>query len=295
MNNHLRFITAIFFLQRKTLFSFFTLFFFFSFSLFSFSLDTTTTTRILLTNDDGIEAEELDVLANELRKNFDVVISAPRHNQSGSSQATTSRKPLVVERIYKDGKFFGYGVNGRPADAVSFGIMELGKDTPFDLVVSGINRGANVGNVSHLSGTVGAAMQAQYLGYPSIATSQSSSANTNLTTSITIDVIKKLMAEGMPKGTVISINVPSGTPKGIEYKKMGGSFIGNTPLEIISQDETNNTITYQNSIMLTPKETEDNDTKAYQDGYVTITPLRFDWTDNARLEELKKWNLKLPK
>lgn len=250
--------------------------------------------RILLANDDGIESKELAHLATVLSEDFDIVISAPRENQSGSSQATSgSRSSLRVEKIYKEGEFFGYGVHGRPADAVQFGLMVLGKDQAFDLVVSGINNGANVGHVSHLSGTVGAAMQAQYLGYPSIATSQDGSANTQLTAEITLDVIKKFLSEGAPVGTVISINVPAGEPKGVIVKPAGGSFIGSRPYEIVSG--SGDDISYKSGLRLTPEEENDNDTRAYQQGYVTITPLRFNWTDEIRLEALSKWNLQLPK
>ncbi|MGI1678458.1 MAG: 5'/3'-nucleotidase SurE [Cellvibrionaceae bacterium] len=285
--------TTYHFFQNKIFIFLLTTFVFFTSSV-SFATDTTATTRVLLTNDDGIESTELAILATELQKHFDVVISAPRKNQSGSSQATTSRVPLIVEKIFIDDNFFGFGVNGRPADAVTFGLTVLGKEKPFDIVVSGINRGANVGAVSHLSGTVGAAMQAQYLGYASIATSQGSRADTQLTASITVDVLNKMIAEGIPKGTVVSINVPSGQPKGIVVKPMGGSFIGITPFTIISSNEEAHTTTYQNSITLTAPEKEDNDTKAYQEGYVTITPLRFDWTDETRLKELTNWDLSLP-
>jgi len=250
--------------------------------------------RILLTNDDGIESKELAQLAEALRKEFDLVISAPRENQSGSSQATSgSSSPLRVEKIYKDEIFFGYGVHGRPADAVKFGLMVLGKEKTFDLVVSGINRGSNVGDVSHLSGTVGAAMHAQYFGYPSIATSQDSRANTELTVQITLDVIKRFLAEGAPVGTVISINVPAGEPKGLRVKPAGGSFIGSHPFEVVSG--SGDDISYKSDLFLSPAEEGDNDTRAYQQGYVTITPLKFNWTDEDRIETLSDWRLELPK
>ncbi|GAB1263465.1 5'/3'-nucleotidase SurE [Aurantivibrio infirmus] len=248
--------------------------------------------RILLTNDDGIESKELATLAALLKNEFDLVISAPRENQSGSSQATNSRSPLRVEKIYQDGDFFGYGVHGKPADAAQFGLMVLGKDKPFDLVVSGINRGSNVGNISHLSGTVGAAMHSQHLGYPSIATSQDGRANTQLTAKVTLDVIKKFLAEGAPLGTVISINVPAGEPKGVVVKTMGGSYFGYRPYEIVSGGGDD--ITYQSGLLIAPAETNDNDTQAYQEGFITITPLKYDWTDEDKIKSLREWQIALP-
>ena len=129
--------------------------------------------RILLSNDDGISSPLLHILKQELAAlpGVEVVVSAPAENQSGSSHSTEGGT-LIVERIYQDGELPGHSGAGKPSDAVRFGLVELGKDVPFDLVVSGINRGANVGNISHLSGTVGAAMEGLLQGVPAIAVSQ---------------------------------------------------------------------------------------------------------------------------
>ena len=128
--------------------------------------------RILVTNDDGIETAGIHTLAESLRSVADeVVVVAPDGNRSGSSQAI-SGEPLVVREFWDGSRSLGYGVSGFPADAVRFGLIELGGDQGFDLVVSGINVGSNVGNVSHLSGTVGAAMEAIFQGVPAIAVSQ---------------------------------------------------------------------------------------------------------------------------
>jgi len=127
--------------------------------------------RILVTNDDGIETAGIQTLAESLRSVADEVVVAPDGNRSGTSHAT-SGAPLVVREFRDGSRSLGYGVSGFPADAVRFGLIELGGDHGFDLVVSGINVGANVGNVSHLSGTVGAAMEAIYQGVPAIAVSQ---------------------------------------------------------------------------------------------------------------------------
>ena len=129
--------------------------------------------RVLVTNDDGIESPLLISLAQALNKltGIEVVVSAPHKNQSGSSHSSIGG-PLTVKQTNIPGIKEAYSVTGRPADAVRFGLNELGKIQNFDLVVSGINRGANVGDVSHLSGTVGAAMEAVFHGVPAIAVSQ---------------------------------------------------------------------------------------------------------------------------
>jgi len=245
--------------------------------------------RILLTNDDGIESPLLIALAHALSTDYEVVISAPRENQSGSSHATNSSAPLKVEKIMLEGELQGYGVHGRPADAARFGILHFGADKPFDLVVSGINRGANVGNVAHLSGTVGAAMEGVYQGLPAIAVSQDARANTDISIAITRQVIQQLREQALPKGIVVSINVPAGEVKEVVAKPMGGSYLGFRPYEKVSAE--GNSETFQSGLTITRDESQDNDTRAYQQGKATVTPLRFDWTDTPALSTITNWHL----
>lgn len=129
--------------------------------------------RILVTNDDGIHAEGLAAVAKELRTlDAEVVVVAPSEDRSGYSHAITYRDPFRAEEIRSEsGELLGYSVNGTPADAALLGITGLQADRRPDVVVSGINRGENLGAVAHLSGTVGAAMEATTLGIPAIAIS----------------------------------------------------------------------------------------------------------------------------
>ncbi len=129
--------------------------------------------RILVTNDDGIGSPGLRQLVLALSKDADVVICAPDSNRSGSSQAVPSlARPMTVKEMDVPGAKQAFAVSGRPADSVCYAVVALSKDKPFDLVVSGINSSANVGDLSHSSGTVGAAMEGVYRGIPSIAVSQ---------------------------------------------------------------------------------------------------------------------------
>ena len=249
--------------------------------------------RILISNDDGINSPLIHALRDGLATldDVEIVVSAPDTNKSGSSQSTDggSRR---VERVSADGEFFGYAVDGRPADAVRFGLLHLGKDDPFDLVVSGINQGANVGDVSHLSGTVGAAMEAIYQGVPAIAVSQdTANVDTAVTVNLTRQLVAKYQREGAPEGIVISINVPGGELKGVAVRPMGESYLKFSPYELtrtdgeVSQFET----AYVGNRALESS----NDTYAYQNGYATITPLKFDWTAHEMLSEVEAWGLTL--
>lgn len=253
------------------------------------------TYRILISNDDGIESPLLKTLSEEIAKlpNVEVIISAPAENQSGSSQSTDGRT-LEIEKIFKEDVFFGYAVSGRPADAVQFGIRVLGKDDPFDLVISGINRGANVGDISHQSGTVGAAMEALFYEIPAIAVSQEvRGVNTQATALFVAQLVSKYQKDGAPKGVTLSINVPAGELKGVAVRPMGDAYLdmGNYSLK----SETDNKMIYTQRLGLSRSKNEGSDTYAYQQGYITITPLKFDWTAHEMIETITSWDLQMKK
>ncbi|GAB5527832.1 MAG: 5'/3'-nucleotidase SurE [Roseivirga sp.] len=250
---------------------------------------------MLISNDDGIESPLLKTLSEALAKlpDIEVVIAAPSKNQSGSSHSTDGRS-LEVEKIIKNGQLFGYAVSGRPADAVRFGLSVLGKDKPFDLVVSGINRGANVGKLSHLSGTVGAAMEALYYDTPAIAVSQEvRSVNTEASALFVAQMVERYRSHGAPKGVVMSVNIPAGALKGVVAKPMGDAYLDMS--NYVLKSESGDKKVYQQKLGLSKSENEETDTYAYQQGYITITPLRFDWTAYDMLDSINAWDLKLKK
>ena len=248
--------------------------------------------RILLSNDDGIESPRLHALHAALSQlqGVEVVVSAPNVNQSGASQSSIGS--ITVDNFEQDGRFFGYAVHGRPADAVRFGIKELGKDQPFDIVVSGINRGANVGDVSHLSGTVGAAMEGLYHGLPAIAVSEApDSENTAITAKFAADLVDRYRKLGAPSGTMISINVPAGPLKGVAVRPMGDSYLQTGSYETVEQK--GESTEYERIRLIVNSDNPTTDTYAYQQGYVSVTPLKFDWTDFEMLDEVESWNLQI--
>ena len=251
------------------------------------------TYRILLSNDDGISSPLLHTLKQELAglPGVEVVVSAPADNQSGSSHSTDGG-PLIVERIYQDGELLGHSVAGKPSDAVRFGLVELGKDDPFDLVVSGINRGANVGNISHLSGTVGAAMEGLLHGVPAIAVSQDvADVDTVASARFTAQLVKRYKESGAPEGTLISINIPSGELQGVKIMPMGDSYLQTSHYELVEQ--TGERSVYERQRIVVQSLDSSTDTYAYQQGYITLTPLKFDWTDHDITERVESWNLQL--
>lgn len=264
--------------------------------LFCLTITTTAQTyRILISNDDGIESPLIKTLSEELAKlpNVEVVIAAPSENQSGSSQSTAGRS-MEVEKIFKADQFFGYAIAGRPADAVRFGIRILGKDTPFDLVVSGINQGSNVGNLAHISGTVGAAMEAIYYGVPALAVSQEvRGVNTEASAQFIAQMVTKYRKDGIPAGVVLSVNIPAGELKGVAVRPMGDAYLNMGNYRLKSED--GNKMVYEQRLGITRSKNEAIDTYAYQQGFVTITPLKFDWTAYELIDTISAWDLKLKK
>lgn len=249
--------------------------------------------RILLSNDDGIDSPLLHALYDAMAAlpDTEVVVSAPNENKSGSSQASDGT-PLVVDRYQRDGEFFGYSVHGRPADAVRFAIVEFGQQEPFDLVVSGINRGANVGDVSHLSGTVGAAMEGLYHGIPAIAISQDTSGvDTAASADFAAQLVRRYQQQGAPEGIVISINIPRGDLQGVVVRPMGDSYLQTSDYEVTEQN--GDRTVYERIRSIAESDNPETDTWAYQHGYITITPLRFDWTAHDFIDDVQSWNLQL--
>jgi len=191
--------------------------------------------RVLLTNDDGIEAEGLQTLRGALRTlpGIDLVTIAPDGNRSAVGRGITTRRPLMVERIDFDDGDHGYACDGTPVDCVRLASLGLaGDDWAPDVVVSGINHGANLGDDVTYSGTVAAAMEGLVLGLPAIAVSQQSlkrEMDFRLGLEFAFEhgarfvarLVAELDAVPLPPSTLLNINVPAGHPEGVEVCRLG--------------------------------------------------------------------------
>ncbi len=256
--------------------------------------------RILVTNDDGWSTAGLASLVEALRSVGEVVVSAPLENQSGSSQSVPSMSGgLVTRRVAVPGASEAWAVESSPAGAVIFGLLELGRENRFDLVVSGINQGANVGDVAHVSGTVGAAMQASMLGVPSIAVSQDHLArDTTVAAHYTAKVARAALDQSLPAGVVISINVSGAATQGsveAQVRPMGGSWFVTDGFTKTS--EADGIVQWRSRVrFVTSAEGArgqdrfaGSDTEAYLAGGITVTPLLFDWTAVGKLDWVRSW------
>ncbi len=245
--------------------------------------------RILVTNDDGYESPGLTALVGELATLGEVVVAAPSANRSGSSHSYGSTgEPIAARRVEIAGATEAWSVDATPAVATAFGLAGPSAARGFDLVVSGINRGANVGEISHLSGTVGAAMEAIYRGVPGIAVSQdATSTDFGAAARFTAALVRRLSSVGFPPGTVLSINVPAQATRGDAEAvavPMGGSYF-----VVDAFTAVEGTDHYRLSPRLVSEAPPGSDTEAYLAGKITVTPLGFDWTDRELLARAEEW------
>ena len=223
---------------------------------------------------------------------MEIVVVAPDRNQSGSSQSSIGG-PLVVTKVDLEGVAEAYSVSGRPADAVRFAVVQLDSEQSFDLVISGINRGANVGNVSHLSGTVGAAMEGLYHGIPAIAVSQElSGVDTEASARFVSQIVKRYRSMTPLQGVVIAINIPSGELQGVAVRGMGDSYLKTDSYSL--NQENGEEPYFEPERIRVESVNPSTDTYAYQQGYISVTPLKFDWTAYSVIDEINTWNLELP-
>ncbi|MGO9480597.1 MAG: 5'/3'-nucleotidase SurE [Candidatus Kryptoniota bacterium] len=264
---------------------------------------------ILVSNDDGIDAPGLYILVKALRKFARVSVVAPSIQQSAVGHAITVRTPLRAHEFRRDGKLFGYAVDGTPADSVKLAIRTLLKSQP-DLVISGINDGLNTAVNVIYSGTVSAATEGTILGIPAIAVSVEYSQKPNSVlrhgaiqnwneerhfepaAKIAASLAKFVCKEGLPKDTILNINVPAIPAKkikGIKFTKQGRSRWDDKFYQ--RKDPKNRDYYWLAGDMQILDHDNDADQVALKSGYVSVTPIHFDLTHHKFLEKIKKeWN-----
>ncbi len=242
--------------------------------------------RILLTNDDGIFAPGLAALYRKLIEIGDVTVAAPMDCWSGASHSITFAEPLACTKVTIAGLFTGIGVRGSPADCVKLAVMQL-LDESFDLVVAGINCGANVGINVYYSGTVAAAMEAAFLRIPSAAISVAAEKETDFDQAAEygITALKRLLP--LQIGDVMNINVPRlslGRPRGVRVVPQATSGFHEY---YIPQGNTGDEMTYLLAGGAPRQEKEPADTMTLTEGYITVTPLKPDMTDHEKTLALR--------
>ncbi len=245
---------------------------------------------ILVTNDDGIHSQGILVLAKALREMGDVFVVAPDREKSAVAHSLTLHRPLRVERIKK--KLFA--VDGTPADCVHIGVNTILPQRPH-LVVSGINKGSNLGDDIIYSGTVSAAFEGTLLGMPSFAISLASSSDFkfDVAARFAVRVARSIIKRGLPKDTFLNVNVPNLDEKEIKSYKITqqGRWIHNGNGVVEKMDPRGKKYYWIGAGQFLFDKRRNTDMEAVAKSYISITPIKIDLTNYSSVRELKKWRI----
>ena len=240
--------------------------------------------RILLTNDDGIDAPGLAAAYESLSTLCETIVAAPATNQSGASHSVLNKDGRVRVRKALVAGVPAHAVEGSPAESVAVGLLGIGAGKSFDLVVSGINHGENLGLGNLYSGTVNAAMEGALRGVPAIAVSQAMrSKDYARSAQLTRTIAGRLLGGKLPASIVLNINVPDGELRGICMAASGRLTVATSFEPTVHDAET--TI-YKLRIEPAERNAAAGDIAAYNSGCTTITPLALDRTANEALASL---------
>ncbi|HEX8446431.1 MAG TPA: 5'/3'-nucleotidase SurE [Sphingomonas sp.] len=249
--------------------------------------------RILLTNDDGIDARGLKVLETIARRfSDDIIVVAPSEEQSGAGHSLTLNRPVRIRR-HGDRRF---SVTGTPTDSVMVALLELTPDGKPDLVLSGVNRGANLGEDVTYSGTVSAAMEGALAGIPSIALSQVY-AREAMGDSVPFEaaiawgerVLRPLIDRSFVPGTLVNVNfpaLPADAVKGVRVVSQGIRDYGRGTL-VKGTDPRGFPYYWFGLGPAVHTPAHSTDLEAIDDGYIAVTPLHLDLTHGPSLAELR--------
>jgi len=244
-------------------------------------------TRILLTNDDGIQSDGLIKLEQALRQVGDVYVVAPAAEMSGASHSLTLARPLRIRQL--DARH--WTVDGTPTDCITLALNKILPEPEHpDICVSGINHGGNLGDDATYSGTVAGALEATILGVPGLAFSLVAREHFDFTEAATFAVlaVRKVLTEGLPEGTLLNINIPPGEIKGVLVTRQG---IKNAR-PVISEhiDPRGKPYFWIGEEYFNSNAAGGTDYNAIERGYVSVTPLKSDMTDHEALATIDSWN-----
>ncbi|OIN95618.1 5'/3'-nucleotidase SurE [Candidatus Desantisbacteria bacterium CG1_02_38_46] len=248
--------------------------------------------KILVTNDDGVHSPGLEVLRKHLKKLGDVIVVVPEREMSTASHSLTLRSPLRVSRI-KKGIFI---TSGTPSDCINIGTLGILKEKPV-LVVSGINRGPNLGDDITYSGTVAASIESTLRGIPSFAISVASFKNCrfNLAAKFAFILARYILKNGLPSHTFLNVNVPNVSIRsiqGVEITHQGKRIYKENLVK--RTDPRGRTYYWLGGDEPTGEIEEGTDFAAVARKKISITPVQLDLTDYKMIDKLRNWHIKFP-
>jgi 5'-nucleotidase len=257
--------------------------------------------RVLITNDDGIQATGLNALREELIgiDGLDVHVIAPDSNRSATARSITTRSPLWVEEISFDDGTSGFATDGTPVDCVRFAELGLVGERP-ELIVSGINHGSNLGDDITYSGTVAAALEGIVLGIPAIAISQSAGGEASglpwgrefdfsSSAAFAAELVRRVAEEPLPADTLLNVNCPSGAPAGVEVTHLGKRLY-NDELKLVDEDSDGRRRYQIYGYEPSFEDEAGSDLSAIAHERIAVTPVHFDLTDRPSLDRLREWD-----
>jgi 5'-nucleotidase len=243
--------------------------------------------KILLSNDDGVEALGLSTLFSSLEGVGELIVFAPDRNSSGLSSSLTLDRPL---RVIEHSNGF-HSINGTPADCVHLAVNALLEEEP-DIVISGINHGANLGDDVLYSGTVGAAMEGRFMSKPAIAVSACGKGQRVFETAgrVVRDLVLRLESLSLPVGTILNVNVPDCDYEdlnGVSVTRLGHRERPAKPVKVV---DPRGTPAYWIAPVGKEQDAgEGTDFHAISEGFVSVTPLQYDQTHHATLSQVREW------
>ena len=243
--------------------------------------------RILLTNDDGYHADGLTALEQGLADIADVYVVAPESEMSGASHSLTLARPLRIRQIDER----HWTVDGTPTDCVTLALNQiLAPDLRPQICCSGINPGANLGDDATYSGTVAGAMESTILGVPGLAFSLAAYRDHDFTESVNVarQITQKAIAEGLPDGTLLNVNIPKGVSLGLRITKQGFKSARPVISELI--DPRGKPYYWIGEVREGFRAEGGTDFEAIEEGFVSVTPMRSDLTDHGAIQLLSGWN-----
>jgi len=247
---------------------------------------------ILLTNDDGYDAPGLAALREGLEGLGRLVVVAPDREASAASHALTIRRPLRMWEKAPD----CYRIDGTPTDCVHLGVFNLTGGKAPDLVLSGINRGLNIGDDVTYSGTVAGALEGTLLHIPSLAfsaaTDDSGVANYDVAARFARYLAERVLRDGLPKGVYLNVNVPRGEPRGVDITRQGSRSYRAAVVERL--DPSGRPYFWVGGADTVPSGEPDGDHLAIDAGMISVTPLHANLTHEPSLGALAEWGLVLP-
>jgi len=249
--------------------------------------------KILVTNDDGIYSSGIYALWDIAKEFGDVTVVAPNTEKSAVGHAITLSDPIRIQKVKRANGFAGFSVNGTPADSVKIAVKSIMDSRP-DLIISGINAGANVGQNLLYSGTISAATEGTFLGIPSIAISLNSYEMCDFSGAkkVASKIVNAVLQNGLPRGTLLNVNVPSiPEPNYLGYKitKQGGLYFKDNFEK--REDPHGRQYYWMTGVIENPDSDIQWDGFALKKGYVSITPLHLKMTNIDIINELSEWEL----